>query len=63
MNEKTITKAKLKRLYETMNNKDICKMLDITEPTLLSYLKKLNIKLKGKGNRKAKPSTKITLER
>ena len=46
-----LTRIKLAELYESMDNKDLCKQLDITNPTLISLLKKNDIPLKGKGNR------------
>ena len=59
---KKITSAKLADLYRTKQNKDICKMLGISDPTLTKYLKQLNIPLKGKGNRKTKSRAKILIE-
>lgn len=55
-----LTRAKLAELYESMDNKDLCKKLDITNPTLISLLKKHDIPLKGKGNRNER--TKIIIE-
>lgn len=55
MKEKiTITKEELHQLYVTKTNKKVCEILQITMPTLLSYLKKNNIALKGSGNRQPK---------
>jgi len=56
-----ITKEKLEKLYLSKNNKEVCKELGITNVTLVSYLKKFGIKLKGKGNRKKKGKTKLQL--
>ena len=50
----TITKQELQQLYLTKTNKEVCEILQITVPTLLSYLKKKNISLKGSGNRQVK---------
>lgn len=49
-----ITKQKLQELYTQNSNKKVCKMLGITNATLVSYLKKNNITLKGRGNRDSK---------
>jgi len=49
--QKTLTKKKLKELYEKMTNKELCKLLNITTPTLLSYIKKAGIEPKGRGNK------------
>lgn len=50
----TITKEELHQLYLSKTNKKVCEILQITMPTLLSYLKKNNIDLKGSGNRQSK---------
>lgn len=57
---KEITKEELQELYFTKPNKEICRSLNITNATLVSYLKKFGIPLKGKGNRLRK--TKITIK-
>lgn len=44
-----ITKEKLQELYSTKKNKEICELLGITNKTLVKYLIKLGIPLKGKG--------------
>ena len=49
-----ISKEELKTMYKSMTNKEIAKKLGISEPTLLSALKRYGIKTKGKGNRKKK---------
>ena len=54
-----ITKQKLEKLYLENDNKEVCRILGITNPTLISYLKHYKIKLKGKGRRNH--STKIEL--
>ena len=46
-----LTREQLAEMYESMDNKDLCKKLDITNPTLVSLLKRHGIPLKGKGNR------------
>jgi hypothetical protein len=47
---KKINKEELKKIYRSNTNKEVCKMLDISLPTLLRYLKEFGIKRKGKGN-------------
>lgn len=54
-----IKKSKLKEMYNSMCNEDLCKKLGITKPTLINLLNKAGIPLKGKGNRNN--STKIKL--
>ena len=54
-----ITKEALISLYLKHNNKTVCETLHITNPTLISYLKKFDIPLKGKGNRN--PKGKLTI--
>jgi hypothetical protein len=49
-----ITKEELQELYQENENKIVCDKLNITNATLISYIKKLGIKQKGKGNRKPK---------
>ena len=49
-------KDELKKLYETMSNKDLAKKLGISEPTLTRHVKDAGILLKGKGRRKMKLS-------
>jgi len=61
MKEKlSITQQELEQLYLTKKNREICKILDITMPTLMSYLKKNKINLKGSGNRE--PKAKVVIE-
>lgn len=55
----SITKASLEKMYFTTSNKEICKKFGITNPTLISYLKYYDIKLKGKGNRENKRKVKL----
>lgn len=57
---KEITKEELQKLYSTKPNKEICKLLNVTNATLVSYLKKFEIPLKGKGNRLRK--TKVIIK-
>uniref|UniRef100_A0A6H1ZM57 Uncharacterized protein n=1 Tax=viral metagenome TaxID=1070528 RepID=A0A6H1ZM57_9ZZZZ len=54
-----ISKTVLEAKYYNMKNSDLCKELDITNPTLVSYLIKYNIPLKGKGNRGQRPKVEI----
>jgi len=49
-----ITKQELQAFYLQNKNSFICKKLGISITTLLSYLDKLGIEKKGKGNRQAK---------
>jgi len=44
-----LTKEKLKEIYYSNTNKDACKILGISELTLIKYVKKANIEPKGKG--------------
>jgi len=46
-----ITKEKLEAMYNEMTNDELCKKLDISKNTLVSYLIKNNIPLKGRGNK------------
>lgn len=50
----TITKQDLEKLYRNNTNKIVCEKLGITVPTLLVYLNKYGIELKGKGINKLK---------
>lgn len=54
-----ITKEELQKIYLEKTNKEICKKLGITMPTLVSMLKKSNIELKGAGNRIKRPKIKV----
>ena len=56
-----ITKKLLEGKYRNMLNHDLCKELNISHPTLVSYLNHFKIKMKKKGNRQKK--TKINLIR
>jgi len=55
-----IKNEELKQLYFAKKNKEICKILGVTMPTLMSYLKKAKIELKGSGNRESK--AKVVIE-
>jgi len=46
----TMTKAELETKYNSMTNVALCKELGVSKATLISYLKKAGIKMKGKGN-------------
>lgn len=46
-----LTKEKLENLYMSKRNVEICKILGISNPTLVSYLRKFGIKQKGRGNK------------
>jgi hypothetical protein len=61
MNNKIeIRKEELQELYLTKKNREICNILQISMPTLMSYLKKAKIELKGSGNRETKAKVIIT---
>lgn len=45
----------LKQMYSEMTNAELCEKLGITNVTLISLLKRANIKLKGKGNKTGRP--------
>ena len=51
-----MTKEILEEKYNSMTNVELCKELGVSKVTLISYLKKAGIKLKGKGN-----SRKVTI--
>lgn len=55
----TITHSELKQLYSTKKNRELCEILKITMPTLMTYLKKYKIELKGSGNRQTKAKVNI----
>ena len=57
-----ISKEKLKELYYSQDNKQTCEELGITNATLISYLKKLEIPRKGKGNRTSKAKLKLEIK-
>ena len=44
-----ITKEQLEQLYMDNPNKVVCERLGITNPTLISYLKRYGIETKGRG--------------
>ena len=54
----TMSNEELVRLYSTKKNREICAILGVKMPTLMSYLKKakktINFELKGSGNRQPK---------
>lgn len=54
-----VTKSQLEELYKTKSNKEVCQILGVSMPTLLSYLKSANIPLKGSGNRTESPRRKL----
>lgn len=45
-----ISKKELEEKYNSMTNSELCKELGVSKATLISYLKKAGIKMKGKGN-------------
>jgi hypothetical protein len=44
-----LNKEQLEILYFTKSNKELCKMLNITNPTLVKYVRLCGLKSKGKG--------------
>lgn len=52
--QKEISKEDLEKLYNEKPNAEICRILGITNPTLVRYLLKAGIPLKGKGPKKSK---------
>ena len=56
-----ITKRELENLYYNNHNKEVCRVLNITNPTLVKYLQLAKITLKGKGN-KDKRTQKVTIK-
>lgn len=47
---KQISKEELSAIYNGNTNKEACKILGVSEPTLNRYLKKAGIQTKGSGN-------------
>ena len=56
-----ITRGELEDLYRTNTNKEVCKILGITVPTLLKYLDDCGIERKGMGNPKGSSNKKIRI--
>lgn len=54
-----ISKTELEKIYFEKSNDEVCKILGISKPTLVTYIKKAGIKPKGKGNRNSKSILKI----
>lgn len=54
-----LTKQKLKELYENNTNSELCKILGVSNVTMLKYLKDAGIQLKGKGGGFAKSKIKV----
>ena len=46
-----VTKEELSEMYYSMTNDELCEKLGVSKVTLISYLKKAGIQLKGKGSR------------
>lgn len=44
-----LTKEVLEEKYNSMTNDELCKELGVSKATMLSYIKKAGIKMKGKG--------------
>lgn len=57
---KKITKEDLKKIYYDNDQPTASKKLGVSIPTMLRYVKKLKIKMKGAGRKKGQ--TKIRLE-
>lgn len=49
-----ITKEQLQKLYDENLSKEVCKMLGITNTTLVRYLDQFGIQRKGRGGSKKK---------
>lgn len=58
---KQITKEELAEIYYNNSNKKACEILGVTNSTLIKYLRKANIKLKGSGNGKTDHRSKLSL--
>lgn len=54
LNEFGLDFKTMSELYFEKENKELCSQFNITNPTLVKWLKYLKIKPKGKGNRKPK---------
>lgn len=52
--QKQISKSQLAEFYKNNTNRDTARWLGVSVPTLISYIKTLNIPGKGKGNRQPK---------
>ena len=48
---KTISRHKLEKLYNGLTNKELCKMLGISNSTLVNVLRENDIPLKGPSRR------------
>lgn len=57
--KKNISKDYLSKIYYENTTAEACRILGITIPTLISYLKSAGIKTKGKGNRQPRRKTVI----
>ena len=56
-----LSKEEFEKMYREMENKALCEKLGISNTTLQNYLKRFEIKRKGKGNRNNKSLVKIEL--
>ena len=52
MTEVILSKKELEKFYNTHSNLETCKKFGISTSTLSKYLKEMNIKMKGYGNKK-----------
>lgn len=57
-----ISKEKLEKLYYSMPNKEVCKRLNVTNTTLIKYLRSVGIKTKGMGNRSTDYKVKLLID-
>lgn len=48
-----LSKQEFERKYKSQDLAELAKELGVTKQTVLNYVKKLGIELKGKGNRRA----------
>ena len=55
-----ISVSELEKLYHSNFNREVCKKLGISHPTLVTILKQNNIPLKGKGNGELKRKIEVT---
>ena len=54
-----MTKEKLETLYRNNTNKECCRILGVSKPTLISYIEKAGITPKGKGGGFASAKIKV----
>ena len=57
-----ITKQELEKMYYSNTNKNVCEMLQISQPTLSKYLDQFSIKRKPIGNKDNSDKRKLILQ-